>query len=201
MNLEKTILKKNYEFSQKFVKYFPQWLRPNHLTILRLILIFPVVWLFLNEYYVYFLILFVVAYVTDFIDGALARARNQKTAFGVYVDPIADKLLFFIALFLIAYGKISYTLFFTLLIIEITLVVLSWIYTPIATWLKLKFTFSSNLAGKTKALCQILAIIVLTFYLFWNQTIILSLGEALLWSSLFFLALGFMQRVFIEARK
>ena len=38
-------------------------------------------------------ILFVIAGITDFIDGYLARLRKEETDFGTFFDPIADKLL------------------------------------------------------------------------------------------------------------
>jgi cardiolipin synthase len=45
---------------------------------------------------------FVVAGVTDYLDGAIARARRQQSAFGRVLDPIADKLLVASALLLLA---------------------------------------------------------------------------------------------------
>ena len=39
------------------------------------------------------LILFVIASITDFFDGHIARSRNQVTSFGSFIDPIADKCL------------------------------------------------------------------------------------------------------------
>ena len=67
----------------------------NKVTVLRLLLI-PV---FLVLYYNYGItyniaaIVFVIASLTDAIDGHLARSRNLVTTFGKFVDPLVDKLL------------------------------------------------------------------------------------------------------------
>ncbi|MBP1532311.1 MAG: CDP-alcohol phosphatidyltransferase family protein, partial [Alphaproteobacteria bacterium] len=69
---------------------------PNLLTISRIVVI-PVI--FLSIYFHSFFwtmltgILFVAASITDYLDGYLARARNETSAFGRLLDPIADKLL------------------------------------------------------------------------------------------------------------
>ncbi|MGE4281752.1 MAG: CDP-diacylglycerol--glycerol-3-phosphate 3-phosphatidyltransferase [Magnetospirillum sp.] len=52
--------------------------------------------------------LFVVAAITDWFDGWLARSWNQVSAFGRFLDPIADKLLVAAVLFmLVAFGRVS----------------------------------------------------------------------------------------------
>lgn len=52
--------------------------------------------------------LFVAAAVTDWFDGYIARSRNQVSAFGRFLDPIADKLLVAAVLFmLVAFERIS----------------------------------------------------------------------------------------------
>ena len=90
---------------------------PNILTISR-ILVIPVIFLslYINSFaWTMFIgVLFVVASVTDYFDGYLARCRNQTSAFGRLLDPIADKLLVASALVVIlvkpdmVWTKLSY---------------------------------------------------------------------------------------------
>ncbi len=51
---------------------------------------------------------FLLAAVTDWLDGAIARARRQQSAFGRFLDPIADKLLVAAALLMmVGFGQIA----------------------------------------------------------------------------------------------
>ena len=66
---------------------------PNLLTLLRLIFIPFVIVAIQQQKYAWALAIFVVAGITDGLDGLLARLLQQKTTLGQYLDPIADKLL------------------------------------------------------------------------------------------------------------
>ena len=83
---------------------------PNKLTMFRVVLIFPFVLLLLGEsngwgwYQALFggileyvdyiaLAIFIIASLTDLIDGKIARKYNMVTNFGKFMDPLADKLL------------------------------------------------------------------------------------------------------------
>ncbi len=65
----------------------------NQLTILRMLLI-PVFALFvIYDYMGWGLCIFLIAALTDALDGLLARRSGQKTTLGAWLDPVADKLL------------------------------------------------------------------------------------------------------------
>ncbi len=66
---------------------------PNSLTILRILLIPVIVGLLLYGHVAYALATLIVAALTDALDGSIARMANQRTRFGAYLDPLADKLL------------------------------------------------------------------------------------------------------------
>lgn len=74
---------------------------PNKLTLMRVILVpFFVAAALISfpHHYLVALVIFVVASVTDFFDGYLARKNNLVTNFGKFLDPLADKVLVMAAL-------------------------------------------------------------------------------------------------------
>ncbi|HOB61533.1 MAG TPA: CDP-alcohol phosphatidyltransferase family protein [Candidatus Competibacteraceae bacterium] len=66
---------------------------PNLITGLRILLVAPFLWLLLEERYGAALLLFVIAGVSDALDGFLAKYYGWTSELGGLLDPIADKLL------------------------------------------------------------------------------------------------------------
>ncbi|MBW2543885.1 MAG: CDP-diacylglycerol--glycerol-3-phosphate 3-phosphatidyltransferase [Deltaproteobacteria bacterium] len=66
---------------------------PNTLTLIRIILVPVFVILLMQGSFSYALLVFVIAGVTDGLDGFLARILKQQTVLGSYLDPLADKAL------------------------------------------------------------------------------------------------------------
>lgn len=65
----------------------------NQLTMLRMALVPAFVLLTLGREFAWALVVFVVAAVTDALDGYVARHAHQSTRLGAMLDPVADKLL------------------------------------------------------------------------------------------------------------
>ena len=86
---------------------------PNKLTIFRIILIPFFVFFLLAPYFEGYgnyiaVAIFIVASITDFLDGKIARKYNLVTNFGKFMDPLADKLLVCSAMIaLVDLGKIA----------------------------------------------------------------------------------------------
>jgi CDP-diacylglycerol--glycerol-3-phosphate 3-phosphatidyltransferase len=88
---------------------------PNALTLLRIMLIPVLVVVFYLPFKNHLLVaavIFGVAAITDWFDGYLARRLGQMTAFGAFLDPVADKLMVAVALVLLV--ERHDTLLFTL---------------------------------------------------------------------------------------
>ncbi len=66
---------------------------PNLITIFRILLVPLVMWLIVTGQYLPAFLVFVVAGVSDGIDGFVAKRFDQVTELGTYLDPLADKLL------------------------------------------------------------------------------------------------------------
>jgi cardiolipin synthase len=66
---------------------------PNLISLMRLLLVPLTVWLIISDAYGWAFITFVVAGVSDGIDGFLARRFDWQTRLGAYLDPLADKAL------------------------------------------------------------------------------------------------------------
>jgi cardiolipin synthase (CMP-forming) len=94
----------------------------NQLTILRMLIIPGFVILLLYGYSGWALVSFLVAGITDLLDGLIARRTGQKTTLGAWLDPMADKLLLvtmFVMLTLPGIGLVNrLPLWFTVLVIS-----------------------------------------------------------------------------------
>ena len=72
---------------------FLTWLRVALVPLLVGIFYLPEHWISLYAQSLTAAIIFIVAAITDWIDGYLARKWNQTSAFGAFLDPVADKLI------------------------------------------------------------------------------------------------------------
>lgn len=138
---------------------------PNILTLLRIVLIPAVVAVFYLDYpYAHQVsaLLFAVAGLTDWFDGYLARALNQTSRFGAFLDPVADKLMVAAVLVLLVdyYGGFWFTVAAIVIIgREITISALREWMAEVGDRAKVKVSY----LGKVKTTAQMMALFFLLY--------------------------------------
>ncbi|MFA7057783.1 MAG: CDP-diacylglycerol--glycerol-3-phosphate 3-phosphatidyltransferase [Candidatus Cloacimonadales bacterium] len=135
---------------------------PNILTMMRILLIPFFIYYFINESLMIAFTIFMVASVTDFFDGYLARKYQVISNFGKIMDPLADKLLVLSALALLSFGKHGYLSMWIFIIItlrEVLITILRDIYK------KKKIILAANNWGKIKTALQMVGLTVSFFLL------------------------------------
>ena len=71
---------------------------PNSLSLFRLILVFPVIYLLDSNNIRFIFPLLIIGAITDYLDGYIANKYKLKTNFGAVIDPVADKIFTIIPL-------------------------------------------------------------------------------------------------------
>ena len=128
---------------------------PNLITLLRLVFIPFIIINVIDSQYRWAVVLFVLAGISDALDGTLARALKQKTVLGQYLDPIADKLLLsslFLVLSLL--HKIPWK--FTILVFSRDICIVATCAVLYAT--TTLRSFQPSIFGKVNTLAQVIAL-------------------------------------------
>ena len=152
---------KKQSLRESMNKYFVDiWNVPNVLTMLRLALIPVFVALFCTGHDKWALITFIVASVTDFLDGYIARKHNLITAFGKLMDPLADKVMVVTALLCQTItGNFPVVAFVIVMLKELMMIFGG------AFMLKRDIVVYSNMLGKTAQVAFIAALVLC----FWHR--------------------------------
>ncbi len=159
------------------------WNLPNILSVLRIALIPVLVVVFLlpkENAALYATVIFAIASITDWLDGYLARRWEQTSAFGAFIDPVADKLIVAVALLLVLYKTPTWFLLVPVIIIigrEITV-------SALREWmaeLGQRSVVQVSYVGKLKTAFQMLSIGCLLFYKPLFGLPIFEIGLALLY--------------------
>jgi CDP-diacylglycerol--glycerol-3-phosphate 3-phosphatidyltransferase/cardiolipin synthase len=176
---------------------------PNLLTWLRILLIPVFIAVFyvsdesLSMYHKHMLsfAIFWFASITDWLDGYLARVLNQSSAFGAFLDPVADKLMVVAALvILLNLGYVDAIIAFIIIGRELTI-------SALREWMAQlggSKSVAVSMIGKVKTVFQMLAIQFLLFHepLFGISTqlvgtLLIYLAAVLtLWSMVYYLMLA-----------
>ncbi|MBU0614030.1 CDP-alcohol phosphatidyltransferase family protein [Patescibacteria group bacterium] len=138
-----------------FISWLPEAVRPNHITIFRLILTpFCLVLLFFEQYTIG-IPFFVFAALTDVFDGVLARKRKQITAWGTFYDPVVDKVLIGSVILLIVIQHINPIIAIGIIFVELMLILGGW-YNR-----RKKEMYGANIWGKIKMVLQVIGVLFL----------------------------------------
>jgi CDP-diacylglycerol--glycerol-3-phosphate 3-phosphatidyltransferase len=138
---------------------------PTSLTLFRIALIpvFVVVfYLPSDQARLWTVIIFTLAAVTDWLDGYLARKLDQTSAFGAFLDPVADKLMVAVALVLLLEASPHPGLAIPAAVIIGREIAVSALRERMAE-MGQGATVAVNMAGKLKTTCQMVALILLLY--------------------------------------
>lgn len=134
---------------------------PNILTVIRLLII-PVFGYYLFKgpgYYTFAVFLFLLAGLTDILDGYIARKFNMVTSWGKLADPVADKLMQITALIILTIQQKIPTVILIIVIAKEAFMGLG----SILLYKKENFVVSANWYGKMATVVFYFAIIMIIF--------------------------------------
>jgi CDP-diacylglycerol---glycerol-3-phosphate 3-phosphatidyltransferase len=139
---------------------------PNILTLLRILLIPAFIIVYYLPWHLGNLvasIIFILAALTDWLDGYLARNLNQISSLGAFLDPVADKLIIAVALVLIVgqFGTIYITIPAAIIIMREIII------SALREWmaeLGKRASVAVGFIGKIKTFAQMFALILLLIY-------------------------------------
>ncbi len=150
---------------------------PNKLTIARVICVPIFVVLYYLDLNLWACIVFIIASITDMLDGRIARSRNMVTNFGKIMDPLADKVLVYAAFCLFIEKDVMPG--WMLIIILAREFAVSGMRTVAASQ---GTVVAAGMTGKIKTVLQMFAVIFLLLGPYAKALDII--GQVLLWASL-----------------
>lgn len=161
---------------------------PNILSLLRIALIPVLMGLYFLPYEsaaLWATIVFIIASITDWVDGYLARKWDQATPFGAFIDPVADKLIVVIALVMILFRSPEAYLLIPIVIIIAREIII----TALREWMAsigARNTVKVSYVGKLKTTFQMIAIGCLIFHKPLFGIPVFEVGVALLYVAAWF---------------
>ncbi|MEK7131885.1 MAG: CDP-alcohol phosphatidyltransferase family protein [Patescibacteria group bacterium] len=164
-----------------FLPLFPRWIKPNHLTAGRMLLTPFVIYLFWQGIYLWGGILFLLTSFTDALDGAMARTRNQVTAFGKMFDPLADKFLICSVVYILVLQYVNVYAAWIIIILEAIILMAAFIKSKRGDQ-----DIQANVWGKIKMILQVLGVVILLLSILLNLEQLLQVSKGT-----FYLAISF----------
>ena len=146
---------------------------PNQLTLVRLAFLPFIIIEMFEKRYQWALLLFVLAGLSDGLDGLLARRLHQQTLLGQYLDPIADKMLLSTVFMVLSIlGKIPWKYTVMVFSRDVGIVIISALLYTIAGLRD----FRPSIFGKANTFAQLAAVVFVMLYQ-WNRARWVWIGE------------------------
>ncbi|WP_020408239.1 CDP-alcohol phosphatidyltransferase family protein [Hahella ganghwensis] len=134
---------------------------PNAITLLRILLVVPIVYCLAREWYRDALWLFLIAGVSDGLDGFLARTFHWSSRFGAITDPLADKaLLVSVFVVLTLNGLLPWWLMVLVFVRDLIIVIGALAYHMMLG----SYSIRPSIWGKLSTFTQITYVLVVVFY-------------------------------------
>ncbi len=138
-----------------YIRFIPARVPANFITGFRALLLIPIYFLYQSGHPLWVFWLFLLAWLTDILDGLHARYRGQTGSWGTLLDPAVDKILVVGLLWMLAPGRLSIYVIAVILALELMIVLLTVLIGPLsARWLKRRLKIGANVWGKIKMLLQ-----------------------------------------------
>jgi cardiolipin synthase len=167
---------------------------PNQLTLLRMLFLPFIVINLVDGHYLTALLLFVLAGISDGLDGLLARRLHQQTLLGQYLDPIADKLLMS-TLFMVLSILHRIPWKYTVMVFgrDIAILITSAVLYTIAGLRN----FSPSIFGKANTCAQIAAVFFVMLFQIEPARVVWIARTVLLWATFAFTAISWVHYAFL----
>ncbi|MEK9195267.1 MAG: CDP-alcohol phosphatidyltransferase family protein [Patescibacteria group bacterium] len=169
---------------------------PNALTLLRILLLAPILIYFYSGFWFLTLGLFMISAITDMLDGMIARRWRMESQLGRMFDPLADKVTFVTLIALFGWGVLHRELLLVLLGAELVLLLIGG-YTYFRPRMQRRITLGANIFGKIKTRLETLLVALLILWHFFTQPDIFYL-QVILFASICFALASIIRHVHIH---
>lgn len=171
---------------------------PNLLTLARICMVPVLVSAILEARFRLGFILFIVAGITDALDGLLARLLRQRTVLGQYLDPVADKLLLStLFLVLLHEGLIPVRVAVFVFGRDVCILVVSAILYAAAG----RRDFPPSIFGKMNTVAQVTAVALVLLHQLTSAAWVTTLREVSLWATMVLTAVSGLHYAWLAAHR
>jgi len=162
------------------LKLIPRTIKPNHVTVFRLITTPIVAILMFYGRYEIGLWSFLIVSFTDMLDGAMARTRDEITEWGKIYDPLADKILIGAMIFVIVLRYIDLWTSMIIILLELIIIIVAWY--RVHKGIKVQ----ANVWGKIKVGLQVAGVTILLLSIVFDWAALLPFASGTLYLAIAF---------------